>query len=73
MNIPPKVLIVVFSSLKLNDLTEMSCVCKIISQERINCLFKNFVILGDCLVTVDFCLIITMILVFAFSMICLSV
>ena len=30
MNIPPKVLIVVFSSLKLNGLTEMSCVCKII-------------------------------------------
>ena len=39
MNLPPEVLMLIFSYLRLNDLTEASCVCKAYYLSRKNKLY----------------------------------
>ena len=75
MNLPPEVLMLIFSYLRLNDLIEASCVCKTFYylSRKINCMLRNFLIQGNCLVIADLCLMTIMIHVFAFPMICLNV
>ena len=76
MNLPPEVLMLIFSYLRLNDLIEASFVFvkpSIIYREKINCMLRNFLIQGNCLVIADLCLMTIMIHVFAFPMICLNV
>ena len=43
MNIPPKVLALIFSYLRLSDMIEVSAVCQktILLLEKINCLLAN--------------------------------